>query len=212
MKLLKYRSLVPVSGLVIYSVVLLLENFGIIPDPRLSLQSFAAAYAEYSFIFMFLIILIESIAYMGFYFPGQLFAVLIVIVNDFTWLNVLWLTLVSILAVTISAAINYRIGMLLPAKKRDFSLKELLVAMLHINLLALYMVELGASRAKKTAILYAGLLNIPYYILLIAGTFLIREQIQLVAEDSYFLLGLLALWAGISVIIDLRTRKKQHRK
>ena len=61
------------------------------------------------------------------------------------------------------------------------------IAMLHINLLALYMFRLGASRAPKKSILYAGFLNIPYYLLLIAGTFLIKDQLMIFTEDTYFL-------------------------
>lgn len=74
---------------------------------------------------------------------------LIVLLNDFTWGNVIVLTMVSIVAVTISAALNYLLGSLRETKQRDFRIKELLLAMLHINLLALYMFQLGVSRSHK---------------------------------------------------------------
>lgn len=201
--LLKYKSAIPLSGLLIYSIILILEGLGIIPTP--SLQGLTELYADYSFLLMFIIIFIESIVYVGFYFPGQLLAVFIVIVNDFSWFNVFMLTVVSIIAVTITAAINYRLGMLFSIKKKkEFRIRDMLIAMLHINLIALYMFELGAARAKKTAILYAGLLNIPYYILLITGTFLIKDYVTIFSEDTYLLLTLLIIWSGISLLMDFK--------
>lgn len=205
------KSLVPLSGLVVYSWILILERLQIIPDPAFFLRVLDSAYQEWSFLLLFLVILIESIVYVGFYFPGQLFAVLIVLLNDFTWGNVIVLTMVSIVAVTISAALNYLLGSLRETKQRDFRIKELLLAMLHINLLALYMFQLGVSRSHKKVILYAGLLNIPYYLLLIAGTFLIRDQIMIITEDSYFLFFLLCVWTIFTVILDIRERRNKRR-
>lgn len=205
------KCLIPLSGLVVYSVILILEKLQIIPDPAFFLRVLDSAYQEWSFLLLFLVILIESIVYAGFYFPGQLFAVLIVLLNDFNWVNVIILTLVSIVAVTISAAINYLLGSLREAEQKDFQIKELLIAMLHINLLALYMFQLGASRSHKKVILYAGLLNVPYYLLLIAGTFLIRDQIMIITEDSYFLFFLLCVWTISTVILDIRERRNKRR-
>lgn len=204
------KSLVPLSGLVVYSTILLLGKLQIIPDPALSLQVLSGLYGEWTFLLLFLVILIESIVYAGFYFPGQLFAVLLVLLNDFSWFNVIMLTLVSIVAVTISAAINYKLGTLRTAEKKDFQIKELLLAMLHINLLALYMFQLGASRSHKKVILYAGFLNIPYYLILIAGTFLYRDQILIITEDAYFLFFLLCTWTFFTAILDIREHKKKR--
>lgn len=204
------KSLVPLSGLVVYSTILILEKLQIIPEPAVAFQGLSGLYGEWSFLLLFLVILIESIVYAGFYFPGQLFAVLIVLLNDFSWFNLIMLTLVSIVAVTISAWINYQLGSLRKTEKKEFRIKGLLVAMLHINLLALYMFQLGASRSHKKVILYAGLLNIPYYLLLIAGTFLIRDQITIITDDTYFLFSMLCAWTTFSVILDIRERKKKR--
>lgn len=203
------KSLIPLSGLVVYSAILLLEKLQVIPDPAIALQGLSGLYGEWSFLLLFLVILIESIVYVGFYFPGQLFAVLIVLLNDFSWFNLIMLTLISIVAVTLSAGINYRLGSLRRLEKKEFRLKELLLAMLHINLLALYMFQLGASRSHKKVILYAGLLNVPYYLLLIAGTFLIRDQISIITEDTYFLLSLLCVWTLFTVVLDIREHGKK---
>lgn len=204
------KSLVPLSGLVVYSAILLLEKLQVIPDPALFLQGLSGLYGEWTFLLLFLVILIESIVYAGFYFPGQLFAVIIVLLNDFSWFNLIMLTLVSIVAVTISAGINYRLGSLRTAEKKEFQIKELLIAMLHINLLALYMFQLGASRSHKKVILYAGVLNFPYYLILIAGTFFFRDQIAIITEDTYFLFFLLCTWTFFTVILDIREHKKKR--
>ena len=202
------KSFIPLSGLVIYLIILLLEGLNLLPVP--SFDQFIALYGHYSFILLFAAILIESIVYLGFYFPGQLFAVLMVIQNDFTLMNVILLTIISIISVVIAASINYTLGYLLSNKKRAFRKKDLLIAMLHINLLALYMFELGASRAPKRSILYAGFLNIPYYMLLIAGTFLIKDQLMII-EDSYFLLFLIIAWSIYAVIMDVVEYRKKRK-
>ena len=197
------KSIIPLSGLIVYSVILLLEMMQIIPDPSMSLQGLAVLYEQWSFLLMFLVIFVESIVYVGFYFPGQLFAVIIVLLNDFTWFNVIMLTIVSIVAVTIAAAINYKLGSLRRAEGKELKIRDLLIAMLHINLLALYVFQLGSSGGNKKVIWYAGILNIPYYIILIAVTFLIRDQIAIITEDTYFLFFLLCIWAVISVVVDI---------
>lgn len=97
------KSINPLSGLMVYSAILILVKLQIIPDPALSLQGLSGLYGEWSLLLFFLVISIESIV-------------------------------------------------------------------------------------------YAGLLNIPYYLLLIAGTFLIRDQISIITEDTYFLFFLLCTW------------------
>lgn len=208
LKLFKFKSSIPITALLLYCTLLSLEKLQLIPDPFDYFNSLAALYSEYSFLFLFLIIFIESILYFGFYFPGQLFAVLIVLANDPTFANVVLLSMTSIVAVTFASLLNYQIGTVFPKKHKRFRLRHLAVAMLHLNLLALYMFELGMARAGRKPILYAGLLNIPYYLLLFAGTFLIKDLVY--AEDTYYLLILLAVWTAISLFFDLR-KKNQRR-
>jgi membrane-associated protein len=52
---------------------------------------------------MGLIIFLESIIYIGFYLPGQFIAVILVVANANSWMDIIPLTLVSIAAVTLSA-------------------------------------------------------------------------------------------------------------
>jgi membrane-associated protein len=56
---------------------------------------------------MGLIIFLESIIYVGFYLPGQFIAVILVISSADSWKDIAPLTLVSIVAVTLSAGVNY---------------------------------------------------------------------------------------------------------
>jgi membrane-associated protein len=52
---------------------------------------------------MGLIIFLESIIYLGFYLPGQFIAVILVVASADSWMDIIPLTLVSIVAVTLSA-------------------------------------------------------------------------------------------------------------
>ncbi|APG23718.1 hypothetical protein A7E75_00765 [Syntrophotalea acetylenica] len=67
------KSLVPLSGLVVYSGILILERLQIIPDPAFFLRVLDSAYQEWSFLLLFLVILIESIAICRFLFSGPAF-------------------------------------------------------------------------------------------------------------------------------------------
>ena len=48
----------------------------------------------------------------GFYFPGQFFAVLIVLSRPSTWVDLLALSIAMVLAATIGSLINYELGLL----------------------------------------------------------------------------------------------------
>jgi membrane-associated protein len=101
---------------------------------------------------MGLVIFAESIIYIGFYLPGQFIAVILVISgSDSVW-DILPLTLVSLLAVTIAAMVNYTIGSLFrenDQRSTKIDYKKLLLSMIHINTLALALFEAGKMRYPK---------------------------------------------------------------
>ena len=50
----------------------------------------------------------------------------------------------------------------------------------------------------------AGLLNLPYYLALIAATAFLSEEVMQIAENSALVFSLLALWLVIAFILDVR--------
>lgn len=212
---MKYNSIIPGSALLFYAVVFLLMKMGILPAPSSLLEPLQALFEKYSFILIFFIIMLESIVYVGMYFPGQLLAVLIVVFSDGSFMSLALLTVISVISVTISAGINYYLGynslgkLKMSENHTPFRYRSLLLSMIHINLLALYIYKRGAEKADKKIIWVTGLLNLPYYSVLIFGTFYFKNEIMAVAQHSIGLVSLLFVWLGISLFFDIKRKKKK---
>jgi membrane-associated protein len=204
---MKYNSLVPLSGLFLYLLIILLIYLGILPE---SSNFFESLNNNYSYLILFFVILIESILYLGFYFPGQLIAVFLVAYSGGNFLDFLVLLFISIFAVTIAAAINYFLGYLTSNEKINYNkkinYKELLLAMIHINILALYIYKKGREKSSKKVILLAGLLNIPYYLLMILVIYFFQDQILGFVDNSYFLGIFLLIWFVFSLRNDIKNK------
>jgi membrane-associated protein len=105
---------------------------------------------------MGLIIFLESIIYVGFYLPGQFIAVILVIASAESWMDVIPLTHVSIVAVILSAGVNYALGSFFRTKdeKKETKIdwRKLLLSIIHINTLALALFDAGKYHAPKKII------------------------------------------------------------
>ncbi|MBF7072665.1 hypothetical protein ISG33_04540 [Glaciecola sp. MH2013] len=216
---MKYASFLPLSALVALVSIAALVEFGIIPPGLSLLESMQDKMKDGFFIMIFLIILLESIIYVGFYFPGQFFAVILVVGSKPSSTDVLYLTLCMVLAATIGSAINYGIGRAAAKRqeakgkeitKKTTKLKHLLLAMIHINSLAFFMFSQGNQDKSAKVIATAGLLNLPYYLLLIAGTAVLSEQVMAMAENTALLISIVCTWLAIALFIDFRQHQKQQ--
>jgi membrane-associated protein len=153
---------------------------------------------------------LESIVYVGFYFPGQFFAVVLVVLSKPEPQDILFLTLAMVIAATLGSCINYLLGKNFGDKKQQqphLSVKSLLIAMIHINSLAFFMFSQGANHKSAKVVLWAGMLNLPYYLLLIWGTSMLSEQVMQMAENTWFLLIAVSIWLGIALFVDFKKFK-----
>jgi membrane-associated protein len=66
----------------------------------------------------------------------------------------------------------------------------------------------GANNKSFKVVWLAGLLNLPYYLLLIAGTAVLSEQVMSMAENSVLLFSMIGIWLLVSVIYDVRKHKR----
>jgi membrane-associated protein len=151
---------------------------------------------------MGLIIFAESIIYVGFYLPGQFIAVILVISGSDSLWDILPLTFVSLIAVTLAASMNYTIGSYFREKNQSVTpidYKKLLLSMIHINTLALALFEAGKLRYPKWVIGIVGLLNLPYYLLMIAVVYQFQDAARELGENPYYLLIALIIWCGYSI-------------
>lgn len=201
---------IPASAILVYSVVLLWIYFGILPDPSMLWEYIKTFNSSIIFLVLFLIILLESIIYLWFYLPWQFIAVLVVIGYAAKIQDIVLLSLVSILAVTLWAIINYSLWYFLSKnsskKQEKIDYKNLLLSMIHINTIALYMFDQGQKKAPKKIIFLTGLLNFPYYLLIIWITYLLKNKVLSVSENSFILYGILFLWLWISLYQNKRSK------
>lgn len=207
---MKYYSLLPLSALLVVIAFSVLVHFQIIPSGMQLLTAIQGQFADFFYLLIFIIILLESIVYVGFYFPGQFFAVVLVVLNKPSWTDILMLTFCMVTAATLGSLVNYTLGKRIGAQQRkpsSFSFKSLLLAMIHMNALAFYMFNHGATGGRSRIVWLAGGLNLPYYLMLIAATAYLSEEVMQIAENTWMILIIIAIWLSISVWLDVSNRK-----
>ncbi|MEQ3653590.1 MAG: hypothetical protein ABNH33_09725 [Glaciecola sp.] len=84
--------------------------------------------------------------------------------------------------------------------------------MIHINSLAFFMFSQGNQRKSPKVIATAGLLNLPYYLLLIAGTAVLSEQVMAMAENTALLISIVSLWLLIALYFDVKKHRSSDNK
>lgn len=209
---LKYSFILPLSALIALCLLSVLVTYKVIPSGLELLQGLQSNFNDYFYLLILFIILLESIVYVGFYFPGQFFAVVLVVLSKPGPQDILFLTLAMVVAATLGSCINYLLGRNFGDKKKqqpNLSVKSLLIAMIHINSLAFFMFSQGANHKSAKVVLWAGMLNLPYYLLLIWGTSVLSEQVMQMAENTWFLVIAVSIWLGIALILDYRKFRSQ---
>lgn len=204
------RIILPLSALLLLITLHVLVIYQWIPSGLSLLEIAKERFGEHVFLLIALIILLESIVYIGFYFPGQFFAVLLVVLSKPTWIDIIYLTFAMVVAATIGSMINYGLGAFCTQGKKarlNVSIRSLVIAMIHINSLAFFMFNQGAQRSPFHVVLYAALLNLPYYLLLIIATTLLSQQVVMLAENTWLLIFVVAIWLIIAVITDFKQRQ-----
>ena len=81
--------------------------------------------------------------------------------------------------------------------KNDY--KKILLSMIHINTIALALFDAGRDNYSKWIIPIVGLLNLPYYLLLITLTYLYKDIVIQIGENPYYLLIALIIWCIYSL-------------
>ncbi|MCC2615473.1 hypothetical protein LJ739_04370 [Aestuariibacter halophilus] len=207
------KSLLPASALLVASAFYFATQSGALAPGDVLLEQLQH-YLNDAFVpVLFLIILLESIMYVGFYFPGQFFAVLLVIAVSPTFEGVLGLTVAMVAAATVGSAINFYLGRVCARpqqRHQQWRLKQLLPAMIHMNGLAFYMFSQGANGAPWRIVWLAGLFNLPYYLLLVSVTVMFSNDIMGMAEDPRIILVLLATWLIIASWLDIKRWRQQR--
>lgn len=211
LKQMKYYSTLPITALLAFTTINLMVHWNIIPSGLEQLNLYQDSLAGYFYLLIVLIIFLESIVYVGFYFPGQFFAVLLVIGASPSLSDIVMLTFAMVAAATAGSVVNYGIGRFTakspPESHAKTKLKHLLLAMIHMNSLAFFMLAQGANRKPIKVVLLAGLLNLPYYLVIIASTAFLSDEVMQIAENTPLLFTLLSIWLVLAIYLDFRRSK-----
>ncbi|MFW8589436.1 hypothetical protein ACOI22_01395 [Glaciecola sp. 2405UD65-10] len=211
---MKYNAFLPFSALIALAMISIFVHFKIVPPGADLLNEINDVFKDGFYGVIFLIILLEAIVYIGFYFPGQFFAVILVVGAKPTALDIVYLTLAMVLAATLGSLLNYELGKASTKHRSEEdqppSWKQLLLAMIHINSLAFFMFSQGAKGRARKIVYLAGLLNLPYYLLLIAATSLLSEQVMAMAENTILLISLIGVWLCVAVYLDVKKYRQEH--
>lgn len=212
---MKYHASLPLTALAAVLLIALLVENSIIPPGLTLLESLQDYFGQAFYLLIFLIILLESIVYVGFYFPGQFFAVVLVVLSKPNVDDVVFLTVAMVIAATCGSIINFLLGKAQSAKTYadppKIKIKQLLLAMIHINSLAFFMFSQGAKKQRFRIVWLAGVLNFPYYLLLIALTATLSDEIMQIAESTWLLASIIGVWLLIALITDVRHHQQSKR-
>lgn len=198
------HSKLPLTLLCIYIAFSIAVEAGLVPSGLKLLEALQAQVGEAWFWFAVFCIFLEALVVICFYFPGQYIAALLVILSAPNWQSIVSLSLAMVIATTAGSAINYSIGRSLSKQPqtRPLSFKTLLPAMIHSSGLAVFTFYWGMQRGSAAIIPVSFLINLPYYLLIVATTVIFGEQI-VAATDNPFIIGSgLTIWLVISLWRD----------
>ena len=211
--------ILPLSALIFCVIAMILWKFQLIPDPKEILKFLEDLYYSYGYFGLITATFLESIVYLGIYFPGSLIVALAVFLSDGSFISLLRISFLVSITLTFTAAINYWLGRYVSRqdfgekkeiiKESELFSKGLLVSMLHPNLLAFYFFSAGLEKQNFKKIVYVPIFMIPYGYLF--GFVLSRfsESARKGLENPNFIITLIIIWLILSFILENRRKKRK---
>lgn len=217
-KIIKHIPILPLSALIFLGFAMVLWNIGIIPEPKEILQILENLYYNYGFLGLIIATFLESLVYIGMYFPGSLIIALAVFLSDGSFASLLTISILVALTLTVTAVINYLAGRFVSSRnffeKKEFIResevlsKGLLVSMLHPNLLAFYFFNAGLEKKNFKKIIYLPFFMIPYGYLFALLLSKFSEPARQGLENPNIILAIIAVWLVFTFVLELRKSKK----
>ena len=214
----KYRlPILPISALVFYLGTMILWKFKLIPSPVEILKFLELLYSKYGYFGLALATFLESIVYLGLYFPGSLIIALAVFFSGGTLIELLIISIVVAAVLTVTALINYLLGGYISSRnfwekkelmeETEFLSKDLFVSMLHPNLLAFFFFNEGLEKRNLKKIIYVPLFMIPYGFLFALFLSKFSNAAKESFENPKFLFIFILVWITASFIFENKRNK-----
>ncbi len=204
--------LLPLSALIFYISVFVLWSFGIIPSPTGILSFLEGLYESYGLFGLFIASFLEGIVYFGLYFPGSFIIALAVILSDGTFIELIKISLIVAVALTITSTINYTLGLNISKRKNLENLggknlsRGVLASMWHPNALAFYFFHSGIKNQNFLKILFVPIAMVPYGFLLALLIYSLKGFLKGAIESPYIMITAITIWFFIALI--LRNKNK----
>jgi membrane protein DedA with SNARE-associated domain len=176
-------------------------------------------YLKFGYLGLVIATFLESIVYLGLYFPGSFIIALAVFFSNGSFVSLLIISILVAITLTITAVINYFFGRYVSRKdffeKKEFVKesksisKGLFVSMLHPDLMAFYFFNAGLERQNMKKLIYVPIFMIPYGYLI--GFVLSRfsELLRRGLESPNFLLIIIGIWFVASFVFEIKRRKRK---
>lgn len=192
----------------------------VIPDPKEILAFLAILYGKYGYFGLIVATFLEGIAYLGLYFPGSLIIALAVFLSNGSTVELLTISIMVALTLTVTAVINYFLGRYISLKrfweKREFVKesevfsKGLFISMLHPDLLAFYFFNAGLERRNFKKIIYVPVFMVPYGFLFALFLSRFSKVAKEGLENPKFLLILILVWILASFVFEHKRRRNSN--
>lgn len=216
-KIRKYIPVLPTTALTFCLVCLFLWRLDLIPKPQEVLLFLEGLYTKYGYIGLFISTFLESVVYLGLYFPGSVIIALAVFLSDGKFITLLNISLLVAFALTATSIINYFLGIFVSRNHQDCKIKHKIISkglffsMLHPNLLSFYFFNAGIERQNFKKVFFVPLFMIPYGFLVGFVLSKFSTSIRHGMESPYFILTAVLLWFLISFAFEYK-RKKLNRE
>jgi len=218
-KIIRFVPILPLTALVFLGTAMVLWKFELIPDPKEILLILENLYLKFGYLGLVIATFLESIVYLGLYFPGSFIIALAVFFSNGSFVSLLIISILVAITLTITAVINYFFGRYVSRKdffeKKEFVKesksisKGLFVSMLHPDLMAFYFFNAGLERQNMKKLIYVPIFMIPYGYLI--GFVLSRfsELLRRGLESPNFLLIIIGIWFVASFVFEIKRRKRK---
>ena len=212
--------ILPLSALIFYIATVILWKLQVIPSPGEILQILKDLYDSYGYFGLVLAAFLESIVYLGLYFPGSFIIALAVFFSDGTFNTLFIISVLTAATLTFTAIINYLLGRFVARRKffeKDEFIREskmfskgLVLSMLHPNLLAFYFFNAGLENHSFKKIAFIPLFMIPYGYVFAFGLYKFSEPAKAQLESPTFLFAFILLWLAVAFVREYRKAKTEE--
>ena len=153
-EIISHIPIFPLSVFIFYLTLIILWNFKVIPSPTELILFLEQIYDKFGLMGLFIVSVIEGLAYIGLYFPGCSIIALFFIFSKGNLLSSFLMILIVTFALTISSIINYWMGRLFFRNKNQKEAiqaskkveKSIFFSVIHPDLLAFYFFYRGIKK------------------------------------------------------------------